>query len=198
MVDVKDGWAEFLDPDVVRTKFITMGLFMIAHELLLSAIKDHPLSFFGDQWTAEKGWRQSEDYKREVLALDPKGKGDMLRGSLAWLKTNGAIDNADDATVYELTAARNMIAHELHKIIGGQQSLDLVRLFPRLTEIVTKIERWWIINVEIPTNPDWDGKEIDEDDITPSSVLLIQLLSQVALGSDESAWALYRKFVAQT
>ena len=196
MNDAKHRWAEFLNPDVVRTKFIAMGLFMVAHEMLLNAIKDHPLSFFSNEWTADGDWQQSDDYRQKVLALDPRGKGDALRGSLAWLREMEAIDEADVASVQAFTDARNVIAHELRDIIGGGTMPDFPGLYPRLIELVAKIDRWWVINIEIATDPDLAGQEIDEDGVTPGSLLIIQVLGRVALGEDQEAWELYRAFVA--
>ena len=195
MSDVKDRWAEFLNPDVVRTKLVAMGLFMIAHEMLLDAIKDRPLGFFANNWTADGGWQQSDEYRREILARDPRGKGDALRGSLAWLREMEAVDDADLAAVREFTDARNTIAHELRDIVGGGTMPDFAGLFPRLIELVAKIDRWWIVNVEIATDPDLAGREIDEDGVTPGSILIMQILSRVALGEEDEAWELYRAFV---
>ena len=195
MSDVKDRWAEFLNPDVVRTKLVAMGLFMVAHEMHLKVIKDHPLDFFCHEWTADGGPQQSEEYRREILARDPKGKRDALRGSIAWLREREIIDDADLASIREFSNARNLIAHELLMIIGGSKMPDFVGLFPRLIELTAKIERWWVVNVEIATDPDLAGKEIDEDGITPWSLWVMQMLGRVALGENEEAWEFYRKFV---
>jgi hypothetical protein len=194
MSDTKSRWVDFLNPDLVRTKFVAMGLFMVAHEMLLDAIKDRPLGFFSNEWTSEGELQQCDDYRREILARDPKGKGDALRGSLAWLREMEAIDEADIASVQEFTDARNVIAHELRNIIGGSTTPHFAGLFPRLIELVAKIDRWWVINVEIATDPDLAGQEIDEEGVTPGSLLIMQILGRVALGEDEEAWELYRAF----
>lgn len=195
MSEAKDRWAEFLNPDVVRTKFVAMGLFMVAHEMLLDAVKDRPLSFFADTWSADGGWQQSNDYRREILERDPKGKNDVLRGSLAWLREMEAIDDADLASVREFTDARNVIAHELRDVIGGGAMPDFAGLFPRLIELVAKIDRWWTVNVDIATDPELAGQDIDEDGVMPGSLLIMQILGRVALGEDKEAWELYRAFV---
>jgi hypothetical protein len=70
---IGNRWAEFLNPDVVRTKFVTLGLFMVAYEMLIQAITRRPREFFADSWTAEKEWLLSDSYCESVLALDPKG-----------------------------------------------------------------------------------------------------------------------------
>jgi hypothetical protein len=49
---------------------------------------------------------------------------------------------------------------------------DFAERFGDMTTLLDKIERWWIVNVEIPTNPDFDGKheEIDESGIIPGCI----------------------------
>lgn len=190
-----NNWVDVLNPDLVRAKFVTLGLYMVAYEMLLSAIKEPLHDFFADKLTAEKGWETSEEYRREVLALDPRGKGDALRGSLAWLRKMDVVTEADEAQVREFTDARNAIAHEMREIVGGDAMPDMERLLPLIVELVTKIDRWWLVNVEIATNPDLAGRDFDEDAVTPGSTMMLQILSRVALGDDDEAWALYRQFV---
>jgi hypothetical protein len=48
-----------------------------------------------------------------------------------------------------------------------------------------KIGVWWVVNVEIPTNLDFGGKEIDEEGVVPGTVLTLQMLIEVASGNTE-------------
>ena len=183
---------DFLNPDVVRTKFVAIGLYMVGHEMLLDALRDRPRDFFATDWTPDGVSLPSSDYETEVLALDPKGKANALRGAVAWLLDLEAIDDADVSSLREFTDARNTIAHELHKVVGGHATLELAGLFPRLVALLTKVERWWVINVELATNPDFDGVEIDEEGVVPGSVVVMQMLCRVALGAEEEAWTFHR------
>jgi hypothetical protein len=72
---------------------------------------------------------------------------------------------------------------------------DFVEQFADLLNVVQKVEKWWIVNVELPTNPDYDGTEIDEDGIISGPTWMMQLLTQVALGDDEDAWEFHRRFM---
>ena len=94
--------GELLNPESVRTKLIMMRLFMVAHELLEDSIIRPPLSFFADDG---KDGRPvpSNEYKTEVLKLDPKGKCDARRGSIEWLKKMSAIDDSDALSIHEVT-----------------------------------------------------------------------------------------------
>lgn len=196
MPDTIDEWEAFLNPEIVRTKLISAGLFLVGHEMLLDTIKRHPLAFFADRWTVE-GPQQSAEYVAKVLALDPNSKNDALRGSIAWLRRMDAITADDEASIRVLTDARNEVAHELTAMVGGLKTPAFANHFSSLIELTQKIEKWWIINVEISTNPDFDGQEIDEEGIVSGPSLVMHLLHRVALGEGEEAWEFHREFVKQ-
>ena len=192
MADTRDAWAAFLNPEVVRAKLIAAGLFLVAHEMLINSIKRHPLSFFADCWTA-KGPAPSKKYSSKVLALDPKGKMDALRGSIAWLRMMDAISENDEQAFRIVNDARNDLAHEMAAMLGGSKPPEFADHFATLMALVDKIERWWIVNVEIPTNPDFDHQNIEEAGIVSGPAWIMHMLGEVALGNDDEAWDLHRK-----
>ena len=190
----------------MRAKFVMMGLFMVAHELLEDSIKRPPLSFFADEWK-DGNPIQSEEYRDEVLTLDPKGKEDARRGSIEWLKKMSVIDDSDELSIREVTDVRNTLAHEMRYIVGGMNEMpDLEKWFPRILDLVTKIERWWFLSVEMQILLDSEGRildihgnphnldEINEDEIITGPMAIMQVLCQVALGDHDEAWALHHIF----
>lgn len=196
---MSDQWEDFLNPDAVRRRFATAGLYLVAHEMLLASIKEPILEFFSNKWSKEKGWHLSdkympEKYSREVLALDPKGKEDSLRGSSKWLEKMEVIDANDLKIIEELTHARNIFAHELRNVVSAGEMPEFEKLFPKIVALVTKIDRWWVINVEMAVDDQWADEEVDPQNVTPGTTLLLQVLERVALGEGEAAWELYRAF----
>ncbi|MCT4333448.1 hypothetical protein MU516_11295 [Paracoccus sp. YLB-12] len=187
-------WKYLLNPDVMRRRFATAGLYLVAHEMLVASIKEPILEFFSGEWSEKKGWHFSNAYRREVLALDPKGKEDALRGSIRWLEKMEVIDVDDLKLIEELTSVRNIFAHELRNVISTGEMPEFETLFPKIVYLVTKIDRWWVINVEMAVDDQWAGKEIEPQNVTPGTTLLLQILEQVALGDCEAAWDLYRAF----
>jgi hypothetical protein len=61
------------------------------------------------------------------------------------------------------------------------------RHFGPMLDLLTKVHRWWILNVEIETDPDWDGVAVDPSQITPGSLWLMRILMDVALGNADEA-----------
>jgi len=86
-----------------------------------------------------------------------------------------AIDDGDLATFDRVKACRNTLAHKLFSMLGSEGlPADFEECFSDMVALLRKIEVWWITNVEIPTNPDFEGKELDEEGIVPGSVMSMQ------------------------
>jgi len=90
---------------------------------------------------------------------------------------------------------RNEITHEIIRMLTEGIGSDRASLFVGMVGLLKKIETWWIVNVEIPINPDFDGKEIDEAGITPGPLITLQLMVDIALGTEgkDSDWY-YKEF----
>ena len=76
--------------------------------------------------------------------------------------------------------------------------VDFQECFDDMISLLNKIEVWWIINVEIPTDPDLDGRDVDESGIVPGSVMTIRLLQEIALGDEDTSRYYYDEFRRRT
>ena len=64
-----------------------------------------------------------------------------------------------------------------------------------------KIDRWWITEVEIPTNPDFTAEDIEKIDharVFSMRMMSLQLIAKVAYGDDQSLASLYEEFKKRT
>lgn len=71
------------------------------------------------------------------------------------------IDNKDVATVEQLTP-RKQLTHQLFDVVTGQVESKHEAQFETLVSLLRKIEVWWVVNVEIATNPDFDEQDTVE------------------------------------
>jgi hypothetical protein len=180
MASTDDQWERFLDPDVVRPSLFLATMFITAFEILKDSIVEDVRSFYTDG-VDERGPTLSDEYQSIVLS---KNKS-PLYASLQWLRENDAIDDEDLTTFEKLKGTRNQLAHQLFAVVTGQVESAHETQFEELVALLRKIGAWWVVNVEIQTNPEFDGEEIDEAGIVPSSVLSLQMLIQVASGNTE-------------
>lgn len=193
MADAHEAWSDFLNPDMVRLKFVSAGLFMVAHETLTDSIKRHPLGFFSEHFDIA-GPKPSRRYKEKVLSLDPKGKMDPWRGSIAWLRSMDVIDADDEQVIHKATVHRNKLAHELMGLMAGQAAPDYLLAFEPVYTLIAKIERWWIVNLHM----DFMDEELppggEVDDIVPGPIMSLQMLAEVALTEGDAAWDMHKLF----
>lgn len=113
------------------------------------------------------------------------------------LEHSGALADDDLDQLREIREHRNFIAHHIPEILGSLESEVRSDLLRAISEIVRKIDLWWIREVEIPTNQNFDAVDPDEIDLGATfsmRMAILDLLLQVADGNDETLRQLYEQF----
>ena len=188
--NINASWERFLNPEVLKNNLILGSIYITSFEMLKDSIITKLKDFFIDG-IDENGFIYSDRYKTKVLTLHKN----PLQASLIWLQDMEAIDNNDIQKFEKIKTFRNKLAHEMLDFIANLPEDDLLELFNDMINLLTKIGRWWIVNVEIPINPDYDGQNINEDEITPGINITLQLLFDIALGNEEEAKKYYDEFI---
>ena len=191
--NIRKSWEELLDPNVTRPRLIAASIYIAGFEALRDAVVARIRYFF---WN---GFDETGD------KIDPKYQSDVLTrnrspvyASLDWLKEMNAIDDADIEAFNRVKTCRNRLAHELLTTLGSTGlPPEFEQCFSEMVALLRKFELWWVVNVEIPTNPDFDGAEIDTDGILPGRLLALQLLVDIALGDEERSRYYYDQFRKQ-
>lgn len=192
--NVKRSWEDFLNPQALRPRLIAASIYIAVFEALKDAVVSRIRDFF------LTGFDDSGD------KIDPKYASDVLTrnkspvyASLDWLKWMGAISAADVESFNRVKACRNTLAHELLSTLGSEGlPVGFDERFAEMVVLLRKIEFWWITNVDIPTNPDFDGQEVDEEAIVPGRIMAIQLLCEIALGDEERSHYYYDELRKQS
>lgn len=182
MSDATTKWEEFLNPELLRGKLISASIYIATFEFLVDSIVERIKSFFINGFDAN-GPLISPEYKTEVLSRNTS----RIYALLSWLQEQNAIDSKDVQAFDKIKKYRNEVAHELPKIISGETGIAFLEQFPVMVSLLKKIEVWWIVNLEIPINPDLADAEIDETGIVPGPVWTLQLMIDLALAEPEKA-----------
>ena len=180
MKSTEDRWEKFLDPEVVRPSLFMATMFISTFEILKNSIIDRIRDFYTTGWD-ETGATVGPQYQSEVMSRSKS----PIYASLNWLLEHEVIDRTDVDTFEQLKKTRNQLAHRLFAVVTGQTESDHVDQFEVLVDLLRKIEVWWVVNLEIATNPDYAGEEIDEAGIVPGAVLSLQMLIEVASGNTD-------------
>jgi hypothetical protein len=189
MSSVSSSWEKFLNPESLKSNLIVSSLFITSFEIFKGSIIQHPKTFFSDGYD-ENGHILGDEYKNEVTL---KSKSPIY-ASLKWFLEMKAIDE-NDMEIFELIKKhRNDVVHEMPDYIYNSSHELKLELFKSLLELFRKIEVWWVINFEMAISPDYDNQEIDEIGITPGPIMSIQLMIDIALGTEPSDGFYYSEF----
>lgn len=180
MSSATEQWEQLLTPAVMQEKLISASLYVTAFELLKESIIGRIRSFYMVGFDVD-GDFIDEKYETAVLS---RNKNPLL-ASLDWLSDNDVVNENDRQAFERIRTTRNLLAHELPAMVMGSKDFHHVERFQELVALLKKIEVWWVVNMEIPVNPDFDGKEIDEEGIVPGPVLMLQMMLEVLSGNEE-------------
>ena len=169
---------------------ITASLYITAFELLKDSIAKRIEDFFLIGTKCRNHDRQKE-YDEEMRPYREKHKDKKDKktyASLDWLIHVGAISEVDIKKYDDIRSFRNEIAHEMLNLMSVKTAENLEKMnqhFVTMLELLRKIETFWILNVEVPCNPEYDGKEISAKDVIPGPIIAMQMLMNEALEQSE-------------
>lgn len=152
------------------------GCFLSAYELIKSEIVDKVHDFFWRGFEDGKHLYDEVRYQQSVLAHNPKSK---YRASCAWLVEMNALTAEQVVALEEIHAHRQEIAHELPKLLIDPDFEVRTDLLLAAAECVRSLGVFWG-SIEVDTDMDWDGKEVDYDGIKSGSYLLMEYLVSIA------------------
>ena len=168
---------KFFDQDIVKSNLTLSALYLLAYELLKDAIVVNIKRFFSFEFTDDGKAIPDEQYKNEVTRVHK----DILYASCLWLQHNGVITETEVEEIQNIRKHRNQIAHELPRLLSDTDLNLNPEYFLQIRKLLEKIEMWWIKNVDIPTNSEFDDVEVDEKDIHPGRVIFIDYVISVVV-----------------
>ena len=178
--NVQKKWERFLTPEVLRSNLILASIYIAAFEILKYSMIERIRAFYVSGFD-ENGFMVDLKYQNDVLIKDKS----VTYASLQWLKESNAISDDDISTFNQVKDYRNLLAHEITKMLMEGLPPDPPKRFNDMVSLLDKIERWWIVNFEIPLNPNLAGKDIDENGIIPGPIDSLRMVLDVALVSDD-------------
>jgi len=182
---IQAHWENFLNPTVLKERLVVASLYITAFEVLKNSIISRIKDFYTLWDTVDP------DYDSKVLSKNRSA----LYASLEWLKEAKAITDDDISRFNELKDFRNELAHEIIRMVAEEFPPYWEERFNAMISLLDKIERWWVVNYEIPLNPNLAGREIDEEGVIPGPVAWLHIMLTVALGNDEEASGYYNEMM---
>lgn len=189
--DASSSWDKFLTPESLKRNLIAASLFLAAYEMLKACIVEPVRGFFTVGFGENGEPILHDDYRTKVLGLNKNP--DVA--SLLWLKRLGVLDKDDLKSIDTIRLHRNKLAHELPMFVTSTEAEINIGLLTRITDLMEKIDKWWILEVHIPSNPDFDHQEIKLNDIISLKAEFVKIMIEIATGgSDANYWDVFKEF----
>ena len=189
-MEVDQQWKNLFDRDILKESVNIIALYITMYELLEDTIISRPKDFYT---VIEYDERAKQQYEEHVLSLYDKSacpgiaaKNKELIASLLWFKQMKAIDNEDIQVFAKLRTTRNEVTHKMLQVIADAGSTYLMQLM-ELYKLCCKVERWWILEIEVPIGgeipPD---HEIKEDEVMSGNMIILNAMIDI-LANDSNA-----------
>ena len=147
---------------------------------------DNPNAFNENDFIDDK--RAEEKYKSEVYRSIKKANGkdwDREVSLFNWLYTRGIITKEHYEQLLEIRTLRNILVHELDKMLFEGLPQNLFESLINLIEIRKYASKEWYIQVELPTSGDAEfddqGNVIIPDEVFASTDILYDIIYDTVL-----------------
>ena len=156
-----------LSRDALRENLARAGVYMIGWEFLKNSLIQRPKELF-----TTCGLMPDDEYRAEILSRHKSS----LMASCLWFKERGVLTDGDIKDIPDLRNYRNVIAHEvLNVLLNTKAQVDEEKL-AKLFALLCRIDRWWLVEIEISSNEGFDGQEIDQNEVRSGQMETLWML----------------------
>lgn len=185
------------DGKKIVDQFILAGLILTVFERLKVFIVEHVDGFFSNRIWIDGGklnFERGEEFKELIREKGNNEQGQhankVFRAAARWFSELNAIDSDELDHIEKIYILRNDISHELLGIICDpkKQQISLYDVL-KIFEIYSKLTKWWAFNIELATDPDMFGDEIESIDINNienvEAILLREIIRKTLFTNEE-------------
>jgi hypothetical protein len=193
---VNASWEKFLNPDSLKQHLLAGGIYLAAYEMFKNSLVDYPRDFYSSGIEDGK-WILDPKYQTEVLSLDKKH---IFNASALWWKKQGVLTEDDILLATDIRKHRDEIAHDIPKFLGTVDGIVRLDLLEGIFTTLSKIDKWWIQKVEIPTNPDFYNRQFTDeefDGVMSMNMILLSMMIPIAFGDDSRLKEVYELWKKQ-
>ena len=175
-----DFWNNILDENILKTNVNFAAMFVLNYECLKDYVINQIREFYSEHIKFEGDrpiYEESKAYKDEVRSLD----NNIENASLKWFIQSDAITQSDYDTYQKIRERRNDITHELLKNLNeGFTEADAI-LFSDLLSIYSKLDKWWINEIEIPISGEDVPDDYDREGVCGGQAMVLSIINSIIL-----------------
>ena len=185
--DLREEFIKFFDEKRLYKNLALSALYLATFEMLKSAIIENIRTFFrtGEDDSKKEMPLRYKEIMKDYFKRYTGQKDWEYQACCDWLCNMEAISQSEREQLTKIKEQRNEISHELQYILFDPKKNVDISLLEIARDMVRKIDVWWIMNVDIPCNENFDDRAIQEDEIVPSRVLMLNHVFKSFLNQSE-------------
>jgi len=183
----KKDFEKLFNPEILKKNLIRSSLYLTAFELLKYAIEQRIKGFLciGQEMDENFEYFNCQDYKDKIVNRripQLNNNKNVYYSSCLWLKEANVITEDEVEELQKIRLHRNKIGHEIPKLMIDCDHEINLDLFESIKRLFTKIEQWWIVEFEMPANPEYDNFDydsLDMNEVKSGNMILLNYLIDV-------------------
>ncbi len=175
MDDDRSRLERKLSPSATRLTLLRAATLLVGWELIQPEVVDKTRDFFSFGFNPD-GPVVSQEYTDRVTSRAPR----IFDASVEWLIEAGALTSEQADRLKDLRDYRNLVAHELPRfMVDVEADIDLSKLVA-MRDVVASLGRFWG-QIEVDTNPDFDGRDVDPAAIVSGPMALFEFALELSI-----------------
>lgn len=160
-------FPDSLSPAELNRNLVYAGLFLVAFELVRELVINRVKGFYAN--TTFGPGMLFRTYEQDVLARHKHA----FEASLLFLRDHFEAISPDDVmAIQALREHRNVIAHELPRILPIMDPSENERLLLRAREALFRLSNFWVF-IDIGADPEFKSKALDWKQIAGEDLMLL-------------------------
>ncbi len=177
-----ENMKNICDKETLQAHLTYIALFIGVYEFFADTIQTRVESFLCDKMVSDekKGikYLKSIKYKEQIQKriVDENGNKDILKASMLWFQDSGAISETDYQTFLSIKEKRNTYTHQMTEHLWNGLPPEDAQFLVDLLNLYTKIDQWWINEIEIPIAGDSIPDDYQRDGVQSFPLLMFKMM----------------------
>lgn len=175
--DILKGLENLTNNEKVKENMMFFSIYLMLFENFKEYCVSNLKSFFQEVRIIDgKAQITTSDEYKKLENKKFNGKKNIFLATLNWFVDIGAISREDFEKILCIRDDRNRISHELLELLYDDCNENMVKNFLECIEIYKKVDRWWILNIEIPISGEYNLDDISEEGVISGNFLMISIV----------------------
>lgn len=187
MSDIFQNFENICDKDTLQTYLSYMALFIGLYEQMIDMVEERVEWFLCDEFHVKDGkfrYVHSKEYNEMIKnrRVDELGNKNALKATMLWFQSVEAITETDYNNFLRFKKIRDSYVHQMSEHIWkGLDESEASAIF-ELLALYSKIDTWWINEVEIPIDGRFVNTDYDRDGVQSFPLIAFKMIINAMYG----------------